>query len=118
MEEITLGQISGIIAFLGVFIGGIMYLYSLANKSATKWLKSCLKPIDDKLDRIDKKTDDIDMASSKNFLVRFLADIEQGNKVDEIEKERFYETYEHYIKIGGNSYIVDKVNKLKKENKL
>lgn len=118
MENITLGQISGVMAFLGAFIGGIVYLYSIASKSATKWLKTCLKPIDDKLDKIDAKTKDIDMSASKNFLVRFLADVEQGNKVDEIEKERFYETYEHYIKIGGNSYIVDKVEKLRKENKL
>lgn len=118
MENITLGQISGIVAFLGVFIGGVIYLYSLVSKSATKWLKSCLKPMEDKLDKIDIKTKEIDMSASKNFLVRFLADVEQGNKVDEIEKERFYETYEHYIKIGGNSYITDKVQKLKKENKL
>lgn len=118
MENITIGQISTFIAFLGALIGGIIYLYSIANKSATKWLKSCLKPMEDKLDKIDAKTKDIDMSASKNFLVRFLADVEQGNMVDEIEKERFYETYEHYIKIGGNSYIVDKVAKLKKENKL
>lgn len=118
MEEITLGQISGVIAFLGAFIGAIMYLYSTANKSATKWLKSCLKPIEDKLEHIDKKTDEIDMSSCKNFLVRFLADVEQGNAIDEIEKERFYETYEHYSAKGGNSYIHDKVEKLKKENKL
>lgn len=118
MENITLGQISGFFAFLGAFLGGGIYLYTLMSKSATKWLKTCLKPMEDKLDKIDAKTKDIDMSASKNFLVRFLADVEQGNMVDEIEKERFYETYEHYIKIGGNSYIVDKVEKLKKENKL
>lgn len=118
MENITLGQISGIIVFLGAFIGGLTYLYTLTNKSATKWLKTCLKPIEDKLEHIEKKTDDIDMSASKNFLVRFLADVEQGNTIDEIEKERFYETYEHYSKLGGNSYIHDKVEKLRKENKL
>lgn len=118
MENITLGQISTFIAFLGAFLGGIIYLITLANKSATKWLKSCLKPIEDKLNKIDKKTDEIDMSASKNFLVRFLADVEQGNEIDEIEKERFYETYEHYSLMGGNSYIHDKVEKLKKENKL
>lgn len=118
MEEITLGQISGYIAFLGAFIGGLVYLYTLLSKSATKWLKSCLKPLEDKIDNLDKKTDIVDIDSCKNYLVRFLADVEQGNKIDEIEKERFYEVYSHYTKKGGNSYIHDKVEKLKKENKL
>lgn len=118
MENITIGQISTFVAFLGAFIGGIIYLYSLANKSATKWLKSCLKPLEDKIDNLDKKTDNVDLDSCKNYLVRFLADVEQDNTVDEIEKERFYEVYSHYTKKGGNSYIHDKVEKLKKENKL
>lgn len=118
MENVTIGQIALFIAFLVALIKGVMYLYSLAQETATKWLKSCLKPMEDKLDAIDKKTDSIDLSGCKNFLVRFLADIEQGNKIDEVERERFYEVYEHYTKLGGNSYIHDKAEKLKKENKI
>lgn len=118
MESVTIGQIALIIAFIVSLIKGVEYLYTLASKTATKWLKSCLTPIQDKLDAIDEKTDSIDLSGCKNFLVRFLADVEQGNKIDEVERERFYEVYEHYTKLGGNSYIHDKVEKLKKENKL
>ena len=46
------------------------------------------------------------------------ADVEQNKIIDEVEKERFYETYEHYTKLGGNSYIHDKVESLKKAGKL
>lgn len=118
MESITIGQIALVIAFLVAFIKGIEYLYVLSSKGAEKWFKRLLKPMEDKLDTIDAKTNSIDLGACKNFLVRFLADVEQENKIDEVEKERFYEVYEHYTKLGGNSYIHDKVEKLKKENKL
>ena len=72
----------------------------------------------DSINNLSGKVDDVDMNSCKNFLVRFLADAEQGNEIDEIEKERFYEVYEHYTKKGGNSYIHDKYDKLKKSGKL
>lgn len=118
MEQITIGQISLIIAFLVGLIKGLEYLYGLLSKGAEKWCKRLLKPMEDKLDTIDKKTDSIDLGGCKNFLVRFLADVEQGNRIDEVEKERFYEVYSHYTNLGGNSYIHDKVEKLRKENKL
>lgn len=118
MGNITLGQIGAIIAFLVAFIKGVEYLYNLASKSATKWLNSCLKLINDNIDALSNKIDDVDMNTCKNFLVRFLADVEQGNVIDEIEKERFYEEYKHYTDLGGNSYIKEKVDKLKKLGKL
>ena len=65
-----------------------------------------------------KRIDNVQLLSDKNFLVRFLADIEQDNKVDEVEKERFYEVYKDYRELGGNSYIAHKVEKLQKEGKL
>ena len=58
------------------------------------------------------------MATSKNFLVAKIAEVDKGNKLDEIEKERFWEQYEHYSKIGGNSYIQRKVDELKESGKL
>lgn len=118
MENITIGQIALIIAFIVALIKGIEYLYTLASKGATKWLNSCLKPINDSINNLSDKIDVVDMNSCKNYLVRFLADVEQGNEIDEIEKERFYEVYKHYTDLGGNSYIKDKYEKLKKQGKL
>ena len=118
MEGITIGQIAIVIAFIVALIKGIEYLYTLASKGATKWVNACLKPINDSINNLSNKIDVVDMNSCKNYLVRFLSDVEQGNEIDEIEKERFYEEYKHYTDLGGNSYIKDKVEKLKKEEKL
>ena len=76
------------------------------------------KLFDIKLKPINTRLNEIEVSSDKNFIVRFLADIEQGNEVDEVEKERFYEIYQRYKELGGNSYVSHKVEKLQKEGKL
>ena len=92
-------------------------------------LDKTLKPFKEQMDNMEKaradehadtikRIDNVQLLSDKNFLVRFLADIEQNNKVDEVEKERFYEVYKDYRELGGNSYIAHKVEKLQKEGKL
>lgn len=118
MESITIGQICLVLAAIVAFVKGIEYLYSLLKKGATNWFKSLLQPINDSINSLSKKIDNVDINSCKNYLVRFLADVEQGNEIDEIERERFYEVYNHYISLGGNSYVKDKVEKLKKSGKL
>ena len=118
MEGITLGQIGLILAAVVAFIKGVEYLYGLLKKGATNWFKSLLEPINESINFLSKKIDNVDINSCKNYLVRFLADVEQGNDIDEIEKERFYEVYKHYVDLGGNSYIKDKYEKLKKDGKL
>lgn len=107
MENITIGQITTILIGIGALISGIEFLLIRFNKIFD--LK--LKPINNRLN-------DIELSSDKNFIVRFLADIEQGNEVDEVEKERFYEIYQRYKELGGNSYVSHKVDKLQKEGKL
>lgn len=107
MESITIGQVATVLAFLVGFLGSIKYLLAELNKKIDK----TLKPIYEKIDNLELTTD-------KNFLVRFLSDVEQNSAIDEIEWERFYETYERYHDLGGNSYIDHKVEKLKKEGKI
>ena len=107
MENITLGTIATYVAFLVALIGGVEFLLARFNKL-----------FDNKLKPINGRLNDIELSSDKNFIVRFLADIEQGNAVDDVEKERFYEIYQRYIELGGNSYIKHKVDKLEKEGKL
>ena len=123
MENLTIGQFVGIITAIlaGVvaFVKGIEYLLHKVGHGATKWLQKGLAPTNEKIDALNAKIDDVDLSQCKNFLVRFLADVEQGNAIDEVEKERFYETYRHYTEdLHKNTYIHDKVEKLKKENKL
>ena len=118
MEGITLGQIAAWVAFTAALLTGLGVIAKKVGKAATTWLQSQLAPINTKLDKLNINITDVDVAQCKNFLVRFLADVEQGNNIYEVEKERFYEIYERYRNLGGNSYIHDKVEKLKKEGKL
>lgn len=62
---------------------------------------------------INQKIDNIDMGQARNYLVDFLADIENGEKKDECQIARAYELYDHYTKdLHGNSYIHDKWKKV------
>lgn len=118
VENITLGVISASIIFLAGLIGGIKYLRSVLKESLTEMFKDQFDAINDKLDDMDEKIERVDMQSCKNFLVRFLADVERGNLTNSSETQRFWEEYEHYLNSGGNSYIKEWVEKLKKEGKL
>ena len=122
MENVTIGQISNfIITFAAVLTAGGV-ICKLAFKSGKKILDRALEPFDKRIDKIEKTNKERDTAihlqMDKNYLVRFLADVEQGAIIDETEKEHFWFTYDDYKIHGGNSYIDHKVDKLKKEGKL
>lgn len=55
---------------------------------------------------------------AKNYIVCFLADVEQGEPIDQDELHCFWDNYELYKAMGGNSYVHDKVEKLKAQGKL
>lgn len=64
---------------------------------------------------VNKKIDGLDLSQARNYLVDFLADIENGEKKDECQIERAYELYDHYTKdLHGNSYIHAKWEKVMK----
>ena len=64
---------------------------------------------------VNKKIDGLDLSQARNYLVDFLADIENGEKKDECQVERAYELYDHYTKdLHGNSYIHAKWGKVMK----
>ena len=93
------------------------------NKFSELLAKALLVSLNAKLDEIknELKTDirKVDESCSKNFLVQFLQRVEEGEKIDEVEYERFYEVYDHYTNdLKLNSYIHRKVEKLETEGKL
>ena len=118
METVTLGWIVGSVAVLVALIKGLKYLHKTTKEWVASLLKEPFDGINKRIDELTKKVDDVDIATSKNFLVAKIAEVDKGNKLDEIEKERFWEQYEHYKKIGGNSYIQRKVDELKESGKL
>lgn len=104
--NLTIGQISTFLAFLVGFISSIVYL----SKIIQKVVKKTLEPIN-------KSINNIDVSQCKNFLVRFLADVEQGNELDKVEIERAYEIYDHYTNdLKQNSYIHKRWKELMEKN--
>ena len=118
MEQITIGQIGIAVATIVALISGIRYLVKAIQKWLTKLLDAQFQEIRDKMDNLQKQMAEVDMESCKNYLVEFLANVEKGSIIDEIQKERFWEQFEHYSSIGGNSYIQNKIDELKSKNYL
>ena len=111
MEEITLGQISAAVLFLVALGGGVVVL--------VKWIRGVIvKVMQEELEPMKKQLMAVDLENCKNYLVMYLASVDRGEKKDPIEEERFYEEFEHYCKIGGNSYIKTKVEQLKAAGKI
>lgn len=118
MENITLGQIAVIVAFIVGLWTGVDSIIKKVNLATEKALDKALKPTNDKIDNLSKKIDTVDMNATKNFIVTTIEDIEKGLTIDETTKQRLYEQIEHYYKLGGNSYLRDKLEYLKKKGLL
>ena len=118
MKNLTVEQIGLFVTYMVALISGIAFILNKAKVWITKSLSDEFKPINDKIDDLQSDLKQVDMNACKNYLVSFLSSIDKGKPIDEIEKERFWEQYEHYQKIGGNSYVTRKVEHLKKEGKL
>lgn len=126
MENITLGQAFNAIKFIVEFVGILISVIFAVRKTLNKQLEPLNEKIDDVNKTVNKKIDEVkteihskidtlDMNDCKNFLVRFLADVERGQPIDEVEIKRAHDVYDHYKDdLGGNSYIADKWNKLMK----
>ena len=118
MDTITIGQISIAITTIAGLISGIGFLHSKLKKFVAVSLRSELESINNKLESLDKKINVVDIEATKNYLVDHITEIERGAPLEEVERERFYEQYEHYTKSGGNSYITKKVERLEKDWRL
>lgn len=123
MEQITVGQIAAIVVFLAALITGGVKIKDAVKKWLTATLKESFDAQKKETDEIKKTVEEIksqlntvDLENCKNYLVTFLAEVERGEIKDAIELQRFWEEYEHYSAKGGNSYIKEKVQKLKAKN--
>lgn len=106
MENITLGEIAKILAFIVGIIGSIAYLKNVLTKA----INNTLKPIT-------KKIEDLEMSYIKTDLVNFMSQAEM-NQVSQEQNLNAHELYDRYQELGGNSYIHDKWEKLRKEGKI
>lgn len=60
----------------------------------------------------------VQLDNCKNYLVQAISKVRFGNKLSAVEKERFFENYDTYTRLGGNSFIHTETEKLKKEGLL
>lgn len=123
LQKLTLEQLSIAIVFVGSLIAGIKYLKKELEDCLKDFLEKLLdkqfKDVNDKLDTMQSSLRTLDVQATKNFLVRYLADIERGEHIYDSEKQRFWEEYDHYIKdLGENSFIKEWVARLKEDGKL
>ena len=100
MEQITLGDIATWAAFIAAFAGSVSAIIS----GVKRVVKKLLVPLA--------------MDNAKNYIIPFLARVERGEPFSQIELERFHEEFKFYRDNGGNSYVADKVEKLKANGKL
>jgi hypothetical protein len=56
--------------------------------------------------------------ADKTNLIIFLSELELGMEKTDIQKKRAYEIYERYTENGGNSYVHDKWEEVKKKGLL
>ena len=119
MENLTLGYLATALAF----IVGFGLSYTQIKKWTVQAIKGALK---DELEEIKKDISDLhdeirkeDKEKTKNFLVSMLADIERGVEWGDIERQRFYEQYDHYSKdLNGNTYIKTAVEQYEQNGKI
>ncbi len=123
MQNLTLGTIATNLLWLVAFIGGIIailkYCKSIFNNVVTKpileKMESNKKELQQEINVVKEDLIVVGEDQCKNYLVRFLADIEAEEELSEVEVERAYDAYEKYTKTyHGNSYIHDRWDKLMK----
>lgn len=114
-----LGELGSAIVFLATLIGSCTAIFSAVKKALKKLFEIQTKEIQEEMEVQKAAIIRVDLENCKNYLVTFLARVDKGDEsVDEIEKQRFWEQYEHYSAIGGNSYVANKVERLKATGRL
>ena len=119
IQDLTLEQLSVIIVFILGLIVGIRQLKKEIKDAIAESLKDEFDKVTGKLEDLQESINDIDVQVTKNFLVRYLADVEREDVIFDAEKQRFWEEYDHYIDdLGENSFIKEWVKDLQKSGKL
>ena len=118
MEAITLSDISTALTFVLALGSSVVAIVTAVKKALKGLFREQMETIGKRLDKQEEQIKKIDLENCKNFLVSYLAKAEGGGAHDEIETQRFWEEYQHYTEAGGNSYIKEKVAKLKAQGKL
>lgn len=117
MENITLGEIAKSLAFIVALIGSVLYLKKGTVKGLTKVINEELEPIKKEIKEVKEETAKNNLSSIKTDLINFM-ELADKKTISTEQKIRSYELYDYYSQHGGNSYVHDKWERLKKEGKI
>ena len=119
IQNLTLEEVSAALLFIVALIGGVKYLKKELVNFLNNLLDSKFKTTNSKIDDVATALRTLDVQTTRNFLVRYLADVERGQYVYDTEKEQFWKEYDHYIdELKENSFIKKWVERLEDEGKL
>ncbi len=117
MENITLGAIAKSLAFIVALIGSAIYLKKGTIKGLSKVINSQLEPIKVEIKELKEETSKNNLSSIKTDLIN-LMELADKKEISQEQKIRSYELYDFYCTHGGNSYVHDKWERLRKEGKI
>lgn len=127
--KIAVDDITTFISVIAGVITGLGIIAKFLDNMMKKWVTSLVDPLNKKIEDynsemirlLEKNREEIhnvDLSQCKNFISRYLADMERERDLTEIEYERFNDILQHYDEIGGNTYVHNRIEKLKKQGKL
>lgn len=122
MEEIITALIGG----LCVAVPNIIATISSSKKNNIEKVKGEIKEsikdteksIKADITKVKKSLDDETLSRCKVDLINVMSRVQNGYKLTEEERRILIEEKEQYNKLGGNSYVNDMFDRLKKEGKL
>lgn len=113
------GTISTII--VAIITGIVTIVNTVISKKTSKKVDSISDLKKDIADMREESKKDIlehTLDADKTFLINFLSELENGIIKTDIQIKRAYEIYERYSNNGGNSYVHDKWEEVKKKGLL
>ena len=108
-----------------IIVAIITAIGTIINTVISKKTNKKINTVDELKNKIDfmraeSKKDILEhiLDADKTYLINFLSDLENGIQKTDVQIKRAYEIYERYTKNGGNSYVHDKWEEVKKKGLL
>lgn len=86
-------------------------------KGISKVIEEKTNPLKNEIADLKKETTKNNLSNIKTDLIN-LMELADKEEISQEQKIRSYELYDFYCKHGGNSYVHDKWEKIKKEGKI
>ena len=115
MEGIIVAVISGLCVAIPSIIATVI---TSKKDGIDQKLTAMSVNFDNKLNKLQKNLQDEKLDRAKSDLIGLMSRIKNGYTPTTEEKMILYETKEKYNKLGGNTYVDDMFNSLRKEGKI